>query len=102
MPDSAEGTTLGGPTKEKGSTMEDHEIEINNGSLRIVNSGSRLADALQPENAGGNGLGGVVDKEGKNIRQQPSNRHNKYSGIITTNAGLSVGPKTRKRVCSST
>jgi hypothetical protein len=62
---------------------------------------SRLAEALQRENQGGpsHHNGAMDDDRGMS---RPSYYHNEHNGIITTNAGVQMDPKKRKRVCSVT
>lgn len=59
---------------------------------------SRLAEALQRENQGGPGLNGhngmMEDDRGMGRSYYP----NEHNGIITTNAGVQMDPKKRKRV----
>lgn len=59
---------------------------------------SRLAEALQRENQGGPGHNGMIEDDRGMGR--PSYYHNEHNGIITTNAGVQMDPKKRKRVCS--
>lgn len=59
---------------------------------------SRLAEALQRENQGGPGLSshnGMMEDDRATGRSYHYNEHN---GIITTNAGVQMDPKKRKRV----
>jgi hypothetical protein len=57
---------------------------------------SRLAEALQRENQGGPSHNGMMEDDRGMGR--PSYYHNEHSGIITTNAGVQMDPKKRKRV----
>ncbi|TID13688.1 GTP-binding protein [Venturia nashicola] len=70
----------------------------NNGHGRPLEAEeSRLAEALQRENQGGHGLNthnGVMEDDRGMGRSYHYNEHN---GIITTNAGVQMDPKKRKR-----
>lgn len=70
----------------------------NNGHGRVMDADpeSRLAEALQRENQGGpSHNGGMDDDRG----MRPNYYHTEHNGIITTNAGVQMDPKKRKRVC---
>jgi hypothetical protein len=81
-------------------TGDARERAWNNGHGRSMEADpeSRLAEALQRENQGGPSHNGVMDDDRGMSR--PSYYHNEHNGIITTNAGVQMDPKKRKRVCS--
>lgn len=58
---------------------------------------SRLAEALQRENHGGPGHNGMMEDD-RGGMGRPTYYQNEHNGIITTNAGVQMDPKKRKRV----
>lgn len=60
--------------------------------------GARFAGTLQREDD----RSGATVEENEDSRSLPSYHHNQHNRVITTNAGVQMDPKERKRVCSVT